>query len=295
MALLPFILPFIPLFLEFDMTSYLIKASQTSHLLCISRIPDSQYSNLYQALCCGATIPQNSPVMLLFRHLGLVHLLVVSGLHLVLIEKAIVLALGWAGPVAKKSYLFLLPFVFICRFQPPVVRAFLQICVGKLNSGFHLFWGRSLLSLISGVIGVVLFPQWLISLSFQLSFGASLIASLPISNWKKAIAFYIGLSPFLATLGAAHPFSLLVNIALTLITAVPLLVISWTIWFFPPLESLLSRLTGVILSILDQVAQWIPLPLQPLRIQLNHWSWAWLLFLFGVCFTWEIVRLRRSI
>ncbi len=295
MALLTFILPVIPLFLEFDMTSYLTKASQTSHLLCISRVPDSQYSNLYQALCCGASIPQNSPVMLLFRHLGLVHLLVVSGLHLVLIEKAIVLALGWAGPVSKKSYLFLLPFVFICRFQPPVVRAFLQVCVGKLNSFFHLFWSRSLLTLISGVLSIVLFPQWLISLSFQLSFGASLIACLPISNWKKAIAFYIGLYPFLATLGAAHPFSLLVNIALTLITAVPLLVISWTIWFFPPLESPLSRLTGVILSILDQVAQWIPLPLQPVRIQLNHWSWAWLLFLFGVCFAWEIVRLRRSV
>ncbi len=295
MALLPLILPFIPLFLEYDMAGYLAKASQSSHLLCLSRIPNSQYSNLYQALCCGAAIPQNSPVMLLFRHLGLVHLLVVSGLHLVLIEKAIVLALGWAGPVSKKSYLFLLPFVFICRFQPPVVRAFLQVCVGKLNSFFHLFWSRSLLTLISGVLGVVLFPQWLISLSFQLSFGASLMACLPISNWKKAIAFYIGLYPFLATLGAAHPFSLLVNIALTLITAVPLLVISWTIWFFPPLESPLSGLTVVILSILDQVAQWIPLPLQPVRIQLNHWSWAWLLFLFGVCFAWEIVRLRRSV
>lgn len=277
------------------MTSYLTKASQTSHFLCISRIPDSQYSSLYQALCCGAAIPQNSPVMLLFRHLGLVHLLVVSGLHLVLIEKAIVLALGWAGPVAKKSYLFLFPIVFICRFQPPIVRAFLHICVGKLNSEFHLNWGRSLLTLISGMIGVVLFPQWLTSLSFQLSFGASLIACLPISNWKKAIAFYIGLSPFLATLGAAHPFSLLVNIALTLIAAVPLLAISWTIWFSPPLESLLSKLTDVILLLLDQVAQWIPVPLQPLRIQLNHWSWAWLLFLFGVCFTWEILRLRRSV
>lgn len=295
MALLPLILLFIPLFREFDMIGHLTKASQTSHLMCLSRIPASQYTNLYQALCCGASIPQNSPIMLLFRHLGLVHLLVVSGLHLVLIEKAMVIALSWAGPFSKKSYLFLLPFLFICRFQPPVVRAFLQVCVGKFNTGFHLFWNRSLLTLVSGAISLVLFPQWLISLSFQLSFGASLMACLPVSNWKKAIAFYIGLYPFLATLGAAHPFSLLVDIILTLLTAVPLLAISWTICFFPSLESLLSRLTSVILSILDQVAQLIPLPLQPVRIELNHWSWAWLLFLFGVCFAWEIVRLRRSV
>ncbi|MCB0362363.1 MAG: ComEC/Rec2 family competence protein, partial [Bdellovibrionales bacterium] len=246
------------------------------------------------AICCGSKMPKHSPTWSLFRHLGLAHLLVVSGYHLILIEKAITIGLGSFKSLARKSYLFLFPLLVICQFQPPIMRAFLSICLKSFNQHFRFYWNSSSICLFTGLICLLLFPQWLNSLSFQISWGASLIMCIPIRGWRRGLAFFLGLYPFLSFLGVAHPLSLIPSVALAPFVALPLIVLSWLVLLIPSQEYLIREGMKGLVEILGYLGQWIPPPLLAQNLYFNYWSWTWLIFLFGVSFLWEVTNLRRA-
>lgn len=294
MVLIPLIFLIIPLSLHFDMLSYLNQISSPIHEVCVDRIPPSPFSPIYQALCCGAKISSSSVHWHLFRQLGLVHLLVVSGYHLIIIERALAVVLRRFPSAFDKSFILLLPFVFLCQFQAPVVRSYMQICLGKLNNRFQFHWNSALLTLASGITCLAAFPQWMNSLSFQLSWGAGFIICFPLSGWRRGLSFYLGLYPFLIPLGPAHPLSILSNMILATLVAIPLLLFSWLTWLIPALDPIIKTGTQILITLMEQSAQWIPVPLSAQKGSLHHWEWLWLMILFGVSFTWEIYILRRS-
>lgn len=107
---------------------------------------------------------------------GTIHVVVVSGQNLMIVATVILSTARFAG--RRKSLIFavfaVLFYAFLTGFEPPVVRACLMVLVATLAT----FLGRqadTLLSLfLAAVVIVLVWPQALFEISFQLTFAATL-------------------------------------------------------------------------------------------------------------------------
>src|SRR3989344_518304 len=108
---------------------------------------------------------------------GLIHIVVLSGMNITLLSAVV---LNMLVPMIGRRYamiatiIIILIFVYFVGIEPPVVRA---ATMGIL-SFVGLLFGRKTLALytlfLTSVILIIIFPEWLKSISFQLSFGATL-------------------------------------------------------------------------------------------------------------------------
>ncbi len=175
----------------------------------------SQFSKLDAAVLCGADL-YDSKFYSDFIDLGLIHLFVVSGFHLLLIVA--VIERFWPAKFnCKKIFILSVAFLYclICRLNPPVTRVAVLISLQFLLSGRHKIYCSSLLQFFCGVCCLLLFPSWWQSTSFLLSWAAGLLMSLPIkSHLCKHALMYIFMSFFLINFSFAHPISILLNFLL---------------------------------------------------------------------------------
>jgi competence protein ComEC len=183
------------------------------HTFCTSLAPkSSEYRDLYSAMICGSS--SNSANFLTnLRTIGLYHLLVISGSHLVFIEILLLPLTKRLGRFGQIFIFFILTlFVCICNFSPPIVRAWFGHMIRELSKEQKLFYSAIHVVAISGTICLIIFVEWLTSLSFILSWGAAFYISLPAkSSLKKHLIIYVGLLPLLVGLQTQHPLTVLVN------------------------------------------------------------------------------------
>ena len=177
---------------------------------------------IYRSLLCGESLPQGSFYESL-KLLGLVHLMVVSGAHLIFFERILYRILFFISPsfsFLKKSLMFslLILYAFCCLLKPPVVRALLSLSLSGLNHRFR--WGLPghQMTLLNGALCLALFPHWWTSYSLILSWGASLSLSLAKGFRREFFCFFL-LYPLLLPIAPQNPVVLLSN------------------WFFAPLFS----------------------------------------------------------
>ncbi len=208
-----------------------------------SSLPSEQAA-LYRALLIGDRSGLSPAQLEAFKAAGVFHILAISGLHLSLLASGLFMLFYWLGcrssflmlHISVKKLALLTTIIPLCAyallagFQTPVLRSLLMIlvfilafCARRQHSPFTTLSSAALLIL-------VLNPQSLFTLSFQLSFTAvgSLIIILPqlkILLSPKTKANTLQKSPFpwlqmpLRWIGAA----LLISITATLGTA-PLLI-----------------------------------------------------------------------
>ena len=108
---------------------------------------------------------------------GLIHIVVLSGMNITMLSAIV---LNTIVPMIGRKYAMIVTifviflFVWFVGIEPPVVRA---ATMGIL-SFIGLIFGRKTLALytlfLTSVILIIIFPEWLKSISFQLSFGATL-------------------------------------------------------------------------------------------------------------------------
>ncbi len=111
------------------------------------------------------------------KKVGLIHIVVLSGMNITLLSAVI---LNTFVPLIGRKYAMLITivmiviFIFFVGLEPPIVRA---ATMGILSL-FGLLFGRKTLALytlfLTSMILIIIFPDWLSSISFQLSFGATL-------------------------------------------------------------------------------------------------------------------------
>lgn len=166
-------------------------------------------SEIRQALLCGKKITDPTTHNTL-KSYGLLHLVVVSGAHLILLNQLLKrLALPfWARWTVNTL------FVFCSGFDPPAVRSWMQLLLE------HRRWKHT--TLFSALFCLLFFPAWLQSLSLWLSAMASYILVLSSqkqfseSYWKNQLwiqfAFFISFVPLTLTIGGAHPFAIVANL-----------------------------------------------------------------------------------
>lgn len=218
-----------------------------------------------------------------FRKVGLAHVLAASGFHVSLLLGVVLAVVGRSGPRLQQiSLLGILTFyMLLTGFSPPVVRAALMGAASavllvdpKLQGRIRLQPAGVLLAV--AVLLLILNPNWIGNLSFQLSFMATLGLMVGIQPLQKrldwlppglALPIAISLAAQVWTLplqlyvfGSFSTYSLVANL-LTL----PLIIVLCTVGFgvcgvallSPALGSLIAEPLGLLLTPLINWVAWI--------------------------------------
>jgi predicted membrane metal-binding protein len=167
---------------------------QQGPALCLSLLPASSHRDLIASLICG--IPLSSgEVKQVFLDTGLIHLMVVSGAHLLFLESLVARA-----PLRWRLGLLGL-YCWLTGFGAPVVKAFLRRAAEVLLR--PLGWSGLQIEAVAVLLSLFCYPWWLNSRSLQMSWMCGLALSLPpILRWRafdQALKAYLLLFIFVGS------------------------------------------------------------------------------------------------
>lgn len=253
--------------------------STSLHNFCLSFSKTGPYEALYQSLSCGTKLSSN--LYPLFANSGLIHLIIISGLHIALMYRAFNYIQLKLFPFSKKtatsfSLLFLLLYTFMLNLSAPALRAYFFQIIKLINKYYKFHWSPSYLILISVLLSLLFKPSLWASLSLLLSWTALLVIYflqqalthplIPPAYTKPIIKkiiqstlLYLFLLPFLSQFNNIHPFSIFIQLLFTpllLFLLIPLSILKyfllsnvffidylWKIFFtlLQPLQNLLTN------------------------------------------------------
>ncbi len=111
------------------------------------------------------------------KDVGLIHIVVLSGMNVTLLSAVIlqiIIPLFGRKAATIITIVSIILFIFFVGIDPPIVRA----AIMGILSLIGLMFGRKTLALytlfLTSVICIIIWPDWLTSISFQLSFSATL-------------------------------------------------------------------------------------------------------------------------
>ena len=156
--------------LPFDLRVLLQPSTVFLHQLCLDQTETfNNQSEAAAALVCGHQI-ESLDLQTLFASSGLIHLLVVSGSHLLVMDKGF--NFFRLKPALKLTLLFI--FVLVCEMNAPIMRSFMAMLVAGFVKSKKWAWSASFNQWVTSFLCLVINPLWIFSLSFQMSWMASL-------------------------------------------------------------------------------------------------------------------------
>lgn len=176
--------------------SFFSEASTWTQSLCVKHFSLQIYGEWKAALICGSPLQPSKEVQAL-KSLGLIHLIVVSGAHLIFFESFLLKPISTLFP-RQLRFIFcsgaLIIYSFFAGLQAPILRALYQN-FSPFSLGKRIFF--------SSLCTALFFKSF--SLSLLLSWSCSLLLSWPSlirSNaFIKSVVILIGLYPLLTPLG----------------------------------------------------------------------------------------------
>jgi len=231
------------------------------HQFCIDRLSstDSE-SELYKALICGVKLTHNSDWYQISKSLGLLHLFVISGAHLVFITGHIKKILKILGLSKRLLPYILFLFTWMNHLQPPILRAWISSLVNIVTKKYHLNWPPIYNLLVTGAFTLLSFPRFHNSLSFYFSWTAALIVSQyrHLPPLERQIRIYLFLLPLLLPLYTPHPITILCNLLIAPIIMGLFLPLSFLVFTFPFLSQFLTPFWSYSKHYLIQITLIIP-------------------------------------
>lgn len=258
-----------------NLINFLAKHLGALHIQCISISPPSPYRDFYSALVCGADLPPGA-LTESFKVSGLLHIMVVSGSHLIFL-------LFFYEKLFKGRFNFLkVPLLFfytiVTGFQAPTIRALIGIGIRKINQTRKYFWDEVQITWITGMLTILLIKNWTTSYSLLLSWAATLALSLTqeTKGLKRHAVIFVILFPVLIPLNPPNPISIVMNFIFAPILELilfPLSVLSFAI----PISKYVDYLWVCIEFILNEVRlSFTPAQSYPISISI---LWLYLFFL----------------
>ncbi|MDQ7038433.1 MAG: ComEC/Rec2 family competence protein [Aquificota bacterium] len=198
-----------------------------------------------------------SSVQRSFLETGLVHLLVISGLHVGTIALILSRMLPYFWGLKASLAGTVLYTVLVVPREPPVLRATLMIVLVLLC---HLSFRQPnyvAILLFSGTVILLLFPHYIFSYSFWLSFLATAYIILSLRDFRRgkvsgavlvSISAFTGVAPLISTFSYISPLSVLLTPLLAPLVFLYSLfgVLSLiTLMGFPPFVDLFNLLGGL--------------------------------------------------
>lgn len=240
----------------------------------------SELQDIYKALICGKRLPEGSIKESFIRN-GLIHLMVVSGAHLLFLEKF------WKKvnpPFFQTGGIIILLtlYTLTANLHPPVLRALFSFLLLKISSSYKLFWNSFLITHLSGILCLIYSPSWVFSPSLHLSWLASLSQNASPSRLKKSLLTYIIILPICNRWQFLHPFTVFINWIIAPFIGAVLFPLSLLTILFPPVHFITDKLWTGILKFLSLFQMFLP------DFHLIKWSvpesgvWIYILLVFIV-------------
>lgn len=150
------------------------------HRTCLQACPRSGHEKFLKAIVCGDSLSSDGSTAFIksaFIKTGLIHLLIVSGSHLICLDFLVgVFTARWKQLRLLRLGIFflLLCFVLATGASPPAVRSFAQWCLRELSESCRWAWTRVQTVCAAGFVGAVFcHDRWALG-SLALSWIASL-------------------------------------------------------------------------------------------------------------------------
>lgn len=208
------------------------------------------------SLVCGKKLRAGDPLFSTLTHLGLIHIFVISGAHLVFLRQ--LLCRFFPHPFVLWVLLF---YTLMVGAHPPVLRAWLVLWVLHLSDSPKITHGRLALSVF--LTGLLLPDISQAGLSMALSWAAvsTLIWRSQSKNQKFQLAWlYLTLIPLLIGLKIPHPLTILINALIGPVIFLGLLPLSLLAWLFPVLQHCVELLWGCLYLCLTFLTHLVPYP-----------------------------------
>lgn len=135
------------------------------------------HASLLMGIVLGKKLEVTTSFYQKLKDVGLIHIVVLSGMNITLLSS---LVISTTVEFIGRRYATILTIVIIILFilfvgiEPPLMRA----AIMGILSLIGLLYGRKTLALytlfLSGCLMIIIWPDWLTSISFQLSFAATL-------------------------------------------------------------------------------------------------------------------------
>ncbi len=266
---------------------------------CISLSPQSTHAEVYRALVCGDRL--TSPILReSLRQTSLLHLIVASGTHLIVIEALLRRALGKRRWSAASVGICLGLYALMTGLGPPFVRVLLAWLLKALNDRFRLCWSRTQILMMSGTFSLLVCSTRWDLLSLSLSWIAGFAVELagdrhqkdPLKFHALVYAFMI---PALLPLTVPHPVSIVWNLLLGPVLTLALFPLAGLAIFVPtvmlfPIDFVFS----LAFALIDSAAGLTPQGLN--KSSLNPgWPWIYLAGLMLTSFWFESRTLKREL
>lgn len=151
-----------------------------------------QNSSLISSIILGNSNFLDEEELTLYRDLGLAHILAVSGLHIGIISGCLVFVFSRVGIKRKYNYIITLSIIWfyaiLIGYSPSTLRACLMFSILFLSDLIHEPYDSLNTIFISMFILLIFNPFWIFSVSFQLSYIATI--SIILINPKITQCFY---------------------------------------------------------------------------------------------------------
>lgn len=234
-----------------ETTAILIAAPAQDFCKSLLQTPSSHLV-FYQAIACGTSLRDDTYEIL--KTVSLWHLVIVSAGHF----QVILWFLRRFLPKYRFfHHLVLLSFCFWTGAQPPIVRAYADLLLRGASKFLRLSIPSSYSALYSSALVLILFPPWVTSWSFILSYLCALLILLLDQQppWIQALGIALGIYPVIALFTQPHPLSFLFNLIFGPPLSMVLFPLSLLMMAVPPLSHLADVFLDCLLWLLTQLGE----------------------------------------
>lgn len=265
------------------------------HGLCLNKLSfESSYTEIYQALLCGKRLPFGE-LRDIFIKGGLIHLMIVSGAHLIFLEH-------WLSKLPFPSrlktpflYCSLILYALASQLHPPVLRALFSFFIRRFSAKNHLFWGPFQVTFVSAVFCLFCQLNAKDSFSLQLSLLATLLYHSCRDSLLRSFVIYLFILPIINHWQELSSLTVLINWILAPLISSILFPLSFLAGFFPFIYPFTDALWSLFLKILKLTEK---LPFQnsffswPIP---KDWIWGYILGVWFFLFHLESFLIRIKI
>lgn len=164
----------------------LLDVAHSGSQICRTLLPDSPFLPLYSALLCGQPLEPGLHRQL-FLDAGLIHIFVVSGAHLLFLERWLRF-LPWTGRMG-----LLLIYSWLTGFGVPVIKALIRRGLEPWSEPHG--WSQAQTEAVAIAITLLIWPPWFFTRSFLMSWVCALAFVLPV--WIKPTSLDYSLKIYL--------------------------------------------------------------------------------------------------
>ena len=267
--------------IRFSVFEFLSPVAEKAHFFCLSYLPpESRALAELKALVCAENFSSLNDSQLYISS-GLIHLFVVSGAHLLLIERLLL-----RSKCNTRIILFtLVLYAFACNLGAPVVRCLLAFVLNFFLVQKNIRWPAHFRLLLIGFATLCFNFNWINSLSLQMSWLAAFLVMLgekfftTSSLFFKQSLFFVTLLPSVVFFQIPGLGTILLNVLLAPWLEFVLFPLGICTWFFAPVYRIFDFAISLFKTLLNFLELDYQIQLTEPPGRLTFYNWVLLLFL----------------